>query len=148
MNTLFKVACIYLLVVGSLVGVHFIITPLYTDWGGFAPDDIWGLLNFFIVLGLLVSIVTTGQSAFQDSHYGSAAKRGGLLFFASLAIAVAFLHNLAAHLTGTGNEQNELYWKLVDPAVVFLFVAVGFRLWSRDDASAGDRKIPNDGQKG
>ena len=117
MTTLYRVSCIYLIVVGSLVGVHFIITPTYTDWGGFAPDDIWGLLNFFIALGLVVSIAINGLLAFENSDHDSASRGGNLLFFFSLAIAVAFFHTMRCTSHGSGNEQNDLYWKLVDPAL-------------------------------
>lgn len=137
MEQLSKVAGIYLLIVALLAGLQFIFQPTYTEIAGFSDGQIWGFLDWFLAVGVIISVFVLGRSFLQDSTSGSNLTITSVLLFVSVGVGLAFFHNWAATLAGTGDAANESFWKFIDAIIVPAFLATGWCLWSttkNDDA--------------
>ena len=58
MSFLLRVAAGYIMLVGTAIAVHFIITPLYHP-GGDAPFTAWQVMNWFMAPAMLITLAAS-----------------------------------------------------------------------------------------
>lgn len=126
-----QLVSVYLLVVGIAVAVQFIIFPFYEDHD--SDLAVWRVLDWFMAAGLLLALLGTflrkrafDASAGDDAHWRDYVEVNGL-FYAVVALAIAFFPNWFAFEWGSGGDST--IWHLIDTAMPILFVMVGLRLW-------------------
>ena len=98
MEQLSKVAGIYLLIVALLAGLQFIFQPTYNEIAGFSDGQIWGFLDWFLAVGVIISVFVLGRSFLQDSTAGSNLTITSVLLFVSVGVGLAFFTIGQQHL--------------------------------------------------
>lgn len=121
---------IYLTIVGIAVAVQFILYPLYgnnTDAG----ITIWLVLDWFMALGLVLSLYTTNQRRQKgNADSESCCSTADVMFYGTAILALAFFPNwFGEAFTQHVNEAAAwTIWHVIDSVMPVLFIAEGRRL--------------------
>ena len=122
---------LYLVVVGAAVALQFILYPLYgnsTDAG----ITIWLTLDWFMALGLVMALYTTGQARRADQGDGNDCCSSGasVMFYGTAILALAFFPNWfgEAFTEHTNDTAAWTIWHLIDSVLPVLFLVEGRRL--------------------
>ncbi len=121
---------IYLVVVGAAVAVQFVLYPLYgnnTDAG----IAIWLVLDWFMALGLVLSLYTTNQRRqMGKADSDSCCSTADVMFYGTAILALAFFPNwFGEAFTQHVNEAAAwTIWHVIDSVMPVLFIAEGRRL--------------------
>lgn len=142
MNTIKRIAAIYLILVAALAGIHWIVTPLYDNSGGDYP--VWVILNWFMASTIIVAL--------DRNIRGKLALRGGdpdapltgrrvqvnLLFYATIVLTLWFFWNWFFGFFPQ-NEPEVVglvhleMWTFINPLYVLTVGVTGFSLWQGAD---------------
>ena len=138
MQTVKRIAAVYLLAVSGVVATFFIVNILLVEV--VSVPTVWYALDFFMLAGLALGLVY--NYGYKARHHnpepGAAVTRGYLeahtLFYATVGVAILFLHNWIAFLTVGGvsigdNHTAWLIWAVVDTGLPIILWATGYRLW-------------------
>ena len=139
-----KLVGAYLVIVGVVVAVFFIVNSLLAE----AVDvlSIWYVLDVLMLVGLVLALVfnyqrkreveTEGQSESITRSY----LESNALFYLTAAVTIIFLHNWVSLLANgsdslDGNHQAWVIWAFVDTLLPITFGLTGCRLWREASSS-------------
>ena len=125
----------YLGLVAVAVAIQFVAFPLYGyDSGGERSSGalgVWQVLDWLMVIGLVLMLVTTAQRKRHHDGEDSTNMRPWLasrvMFYGTIMLALAFLPNWFE--AAWGHNDNWTIWHLIDTVLPVMFAAEGHRLW-------------------
>ena len=143
MGVLKRIAAVYLIVVASLAGLHWIATPLYDNSSGEYP--FWVVFNWFMAGAIIVALDRNirGKLALRgtdmDAPLTGRRVQANLLFYASIVLTCWFFWNwfygFFPHNEPAAVGQIHLeMWTLINPLFVLTIGVTGFSAWQQ----AGD----------
>lgn len=133
-----KLVGAYLVIVGVVVAVFFIVNSLLAD--AVDVQSIWYVLDVLMLIGLVLALFFNYQrkrdleSSEQDSSVTRSYLESNVLFYLAAGVTILFLHNwLSLLANGTdsldGNHQAWVIWAFVDTLLPITFGLTGCRLW-------------------
>ena len=139
-----KIVAAYLVIVGVVVAVFFIVNSLLAD----ALDvlSIWYVLDVLMLVGLVLALVFNYQrkKEVEAEGQGESITRSYLesnaLFYLTAAVTIIFLHNWISLLANgseslDGNHQAWVIWAFVDTLLPITLGVTGCRLWREASSS-------------
>ena len=139
-----RVTSVYLIVLAVVVAVNFIITPLYHP-GGDEPYTVWETLNWFMAVGILITVVASYvQKRRVDADGSSDVKRyleANAVFYLAVVVFLIFFWNWFSNLSAN-NEADGQFWVVVDTLMPIVMGVTGCRMYActtqtRDSRSLG-----------
>lgn len=121
----------FLIVIAIVVAAHTIIEPLYHG-SGKVQYDIWGFINPFMALGIVLGTACSGCCKIRIGNTGANVPvtwerlRINVLFYGFLSIGILFFWNWFSDLAG-GNAIL-LLWIIINTAFPLLSGAMGLFL--------------------
>lgn len=139
-----KLVGAYLVIVGVVVAVFFIVNSLLDDTVD--VPSIWYVLDVLMLIGLVLALIFNYQRKrdVEAGEQGESITRSylesNILFFLTAAVTVLFLHNWLSFLANgpnslDGNHQAWVIWAFVDTSLPIIFGVTGCRLWREASAS-------------
>ena len=133
-----KLVGAYLVVVGVVVAVFFIVNPLLAD--SIDVPNIWYVLDVLMLIGLVLALIFNymrKQEIETQSQNGSVTRpylEINALFYLTAGVTILFLHNWFSLLANgsdslDGNHQAWVIWAFVDTLLPIAFGLTGCRLW-------------------
>ena len=138
MSGLKKLVGAYLVVVGVVVAVFFIVNTLLAD--SIDVLNIWYVLDVLMLIGLVLALIFNymrkREVETQDQN-GSVTRpylESNVLFYLTAGVTILFLHNWFSLLANgadslDGNHQAWVIWAFVDTLLPIAFGLSGCRLW-------------------
>ena len=131
MSFLLRVPAAYIMLVGTAIAVHFIITPLYHP-GGDAPFTAWQVMNWFMAAAILITLAanyvekrrTDGDGAVDLRRYLEA----NSVFYGTIAASIIYFWNWFSTLS-PNNVADRQFWHILGAALPILMVVAGLRMW-------------------
>lgn len=144
MSGLKKLVGAYLVVVGVVVAVFFIVNSLLAD--SIDVPSIWYFLDVLMLVGLVLALYFNYQRKreVESSGQGGSVSRSYLesnvLFYLTAGVTIIFLHNWLSLLANgsdslDGNHQAWVIWAFVDTLLPIAFGLTGCRLWREGSGS-------------
>ena len=128
----------YLVIVGVVVAVFFIINSLLQD--SIDVQSIWQVLDILMFIGLVLALIFNyirkREVETRDGN-GSVSRpylESNALFYLTAGVTILFLHNWLSLLANgadslDGNHQAWVIWAAVDTLLPIVFGLSGCRLW-------------------
>ena len=138
MSGLKKLVGAYLVVVGVVVAVFFIVNSLLVD--SIDVPNVWYVLDVLMLVGLVLALIFNymrkREVETQDQN-GSVTRpylESNVLFYLTAGVTILFLHNWFSLLANgadslDGNHQAWVIWATVDTLLPIAFGISGCRLW-------------------
>jgi hypothetical protein len=127
-----RVTSVYLIVLAVVVAVNFIITPLYHP-GGDEPFTVWETLNWFMAVGILITVIASYvQKRRVDADGSSDIKRyleANAVFYLAVVVFLIFFWNWFSNLS-SNNEADGQFWVVVDTVMPIVMGLTGCRMWA------------------
>ena len=128
MKALQRVLGIYSMLLAIVVGLHFIVTPLYDD--GSSGFPVWQVFNYPMAVAVIIALVFgfLQKRALDASGNGGDLRRHldvNALFYASVWLTIWYFWSWFTTLMGRGDP----HWEFTDPLFVVVAGAAGLRLW-------------------
>ena len=127
-----RVTSVYLIVLAVVVAVNFIITPLYHP-GGDEPYTVWEVLNWFMAVGMVITVVASYiQKRRVDADGSSDIKRyleANAVFYLAVVVFIIFFWNWFSDLS-PNNQPDGQYWVVVDTLMPIVMGLTGRRMWA------------------
>ena len=144
MSGLKKLVGAYLVVVGVVVAVFFIVNSLLAD--SIDVVNIWYFLDVLMLIGLVLALIFNYMRKREietQSQNGSVTRpylESTVLFYLTAAVTILFLHNWFSLLANgadslDGNHQAWVIWAFVDTLLPIAFGLSGCRLWREASSS-------------
>ena len=144
MSGLKKLVGAYLVVVGVVVAVFFIINSLLAD--SIDVLSIWYILDVLMLIGLVLALIfnyirkSEVDARDQNGSITRAYFESNVLFYLTAGVTIIFLHSWLSLLAGgadslDGNHQAWVIWAFVDTLLPFAFGLSGCRLWRESSES-------------
>ncbi len=131
MSILIRATAAYMVLVAVAVAVHFIITPLYHP-GGDAPFSAWDILNWFMAVGMVITLAASyAQKRRVDGEASADLKRylgANTVFYAAVAMFILFFWNWFSALS-PNNQPDGQYWVVIDTLMPIVMGVTGCRTW-------------------
>ena len=137
-----KLVGAYLVIVGVVVAVFFIVNSLLAD--SIDVLSIWYVLDVLMLVGLVLALVFNYQRKVESEEQGESITRSYLesnaLFYLTAAVTIIFLHNWISLLANgsdslDGNHQAWVIWAFVDTLLPITLGITGCRLWREASSS-------------
>ena len=139
-----KLVGAYLVIVGVVVAVFFIVNSLLAD--SIDVLSIWYVLDVLMLVGLVLALVFNYQrkKEVESEEQGESITRSYLesnaLFYLTAAVTIIFLHNWISLLANgsdslDGNHQAWVIWAFVDTLLPITLGITGCRLWREASSS-------------
>ncbi len=136
MSILIRAAAAYLVLVAVAVAVLFIITPLYHP-GGDAPFPEWKVLNWFMAVGMVFTLVASYAEKRRVDGDGSADLKRYLeantVFYGTAAVFILFFWNWFSSLSPNNQPDGQL-WIVIDTLMPIVTGVTGCRMWRNVEA--------------
>ena len=128
----------YLVIVGVVVAVFFIINSLLQD--SIDVQSIWQVLDILMFIGLVLALIFNyirkREVETRDGN-GSVSRpylESNALFYLTAGVTIRFLHSWLSFLANgpdslDGNHQAWVIWAAVDTLIPIAFGLSGCRLW-------------------
>ena len=133
MAIVMRIVAAYLVLLAVVVALNFIATPLYHP-GGDEPFTVWEVLNWFMAVGIVITIaIAYAGKRTVDSDNSADIKQylgASVLFYASAIVFLAFFWNWFSNLS-PNNTPDGLVWVFVDATMPLVAGVAGCRLWQR-----------------
>ena len=139
MSVLKRILAVVLVATAIVVGVNWMITPVYHDG---APEyPVWKVVNWFAGFAVLVSLLVnfTRKRALGTGAVDSPITRDylevNLAFYASLLLVPWFFTNFFTYDLFPGNmrtvamESKDVWWEFIDGLFMLVAGTTGFHLW-------------------
>ena len=152
-----RLSGLYVATVAGVVGVHFVVTPLYHDGSDSYP--IWEVLDYFIAAALIVmAVVAIREKMALDREIagtdGPVTRRYlevNVLLYVTVGLVVSFFWNwfwtfFPENETGYAAEIHVQMWAFFHPVFVPAAVALGLRLWRGTTRTAQQSAHPSETQ--
>ena len=127
-----RVTSVYLIVLAVVVAVNFIITPLYHP-GGDEPYTVWEVLNWFMAVGMVITVIASYVQKRRVDADGSAdVKRyleANAVFYLAVVVFLIFFWNWFSNLS-PNNAADGQYWVVVDTLMPIVTGVTGCRMWA------------------
>ena len=134
----------YLVVVGVVVAVFFIVNSLLDD--SIDVPSVWYILDVLMLVGLVLALFFNYQlkREVESSELGDSISRpyleSNVLFYVTAGVTIIFLHNWLSLLANgvdslDGNHQAWVIWAFVDTLLPIAFGLTGCRLWREGSGS-------------
>ena len=127
-----RVTSVYLIVLAVVVAVNFVITPLYHP-GGDEPYTVWETLNWFMAVGMLITVVASYvQKRRVDADGSSDVKRyleANAVFYLAVVVFLIFFWNWFSNLSAN-NEADGQFWVVVDTLMPIVMGVTGCRMYA------------------
>ena len=127
-----RVTSVYLIVLAVVVAVNFIITPLYHP-GGDEPYTVWETLNWFMAVGMVITVVAGYILKRRvDADGSSDVKRyleANAVFYLALVVFLIFFWNWFSDLS-PNNAPDGQFWVVVDTLMPIVMGLTGCRIWA------------------
>ena len=131
MSILIRAVATYVILVAVAVAVNFIITPLYHP-GGDEPFTAWEVLNWFMAVGMIITLVFSYlEKRRVDGDDSADLKRyigANTVFYATVAVFLLFFWNWFA-LLSPNNEADGQFWTVIDTLMPIVMGVTGCRVW-------------------
>ena len=131
MSILIRAAAAYLVLVAVTVAVHFIITPLYHP-GGDAPFELWAIHNWFMAVGIVITLAASYVAKRRVDGDGSADLKSSLeanaVFYLAALVFMLFFWNWFSALS-PNNLPDGQYWVVIDTLMPIVMGVTGCRMW-------------------
>ena len=139
-----KLVGAYLVIVGVVVAVFFLVNSLLADTVDVL--SIWYVLDVLMLVGLVLALVFNYQrkKEVESEEQGESITRSYLesnaLFYLTAAVTIIFLHNWISLLANgsdslDGNHQAWVIWAFVDTLLPITLGVTGCRLWREASSS-------------
>ena len=139
MSVLKRILAVVLVATAIVVGVNWMITPVYHDG---APEyPVWKVVNWFAGFAVLVSLLVnfTRKRALGTGVVDSPITRDylevNLAFYASLLLVPWFFTNFftydlfPGHMPTVAMESKDVWWEFIDGLFMLVAGTTGFHLW-------------------
>lgn len=127
-----RVTSVYLIVLAVVVAVNFVITPLYHP-GGDEPYTVWETLNWFMAVGMVITVIASYVQKRRVDADGSAdVKRyleSNAVFYLAVVVFLIFFWNWFSNLS-SNNEADGQYWVVVDTLMPIVMGVTGCRMYA------------------
>ena len=144
MSGLKKLVGAYLVIVGVVVAVFFIISSLLAD--SIDVLSIWYVLDVLMFIGLVLALIfnyirkSEVETRDQSGSITRSYLESNLLFYLTAGVTIIFLHSWISLLVNgadslDGNHQAWVIWAFVDTLLPFAFGLSGCRLWCESSQS-------------
>ena len=113
-----------------VVGVHFVVTPLYDD--GSTGFPVWDVINYFMAVAVLIALILSylakRRMDASEDDVGLRRYMGvNALFYAAAWLSMWLFWNWFVELAGWDPSQS--LWAFIAPLFVIVTCAAGMRLW-------------------
>ncbi len=132
-------AGVFLIAVGALVAVYFVVNPFLAENTSLDVQAVWSALDVLMAVGLVIALALNyadkGEAGRRDENGQTDLRRYlsvNAVFYATAAIAILFLHNWFSGLAQgqdwlDGNHSAWVIWAIVDTILSLVFVVTGLR---------------------
>lgn len=139
MEGLIRLIAAYMVLVGVVVAVFFIINNFLVD--SIDVMSVWYVLDILMFLGLILALIFNYAHKREESERnmdGSVTRRyleATALFHLTVVVTILFLHNWLSLLalgrdSLDGNDPAWVIWAVVDTLLPITLVLTGCRIWS------------------
>ena len=131
MPILFRAVAVYLVLLAVAVAVNFIATPLYHP-GGDEPYRVWEVLNYFMAVGIVLTVaagyVEKRSVSGEGTEYLRRYVRANTVFYASVAVLLVFFWNWFSNLSADNVADGQV-WVVIDTLMPIVVGITGCRVW-------------------
>ena len=131
MSTLVRAVAAYLVLVGVVVAVNFVLTPVYHP-GGDEPFTVWETLNWFMAAAMVLTLVSSYTYKRRiDKDESADVKRfieANTVFHVTIVVFLLFFFNWFSNLS-PNNEPDGQVWTIVDTVMPIVLGVTGIRMW-------------------
>ena len=135
MSILIRVVAAYLVLVAVAVAVNFIATPWYHP-GGDEPFRVWEILNWFMAVGMVLTLAASYAEKRRVDGNGSADLKRYLeanaVFHGTVVVFLLFFWNWFSFLS-PNNEPDGQFWTVIDTLMPIVMGVTGCRMWRKAD---------------
>ena len=140
MSILIRTVAAYVVLVAAAVAVNFIVTPWYHP-GGDEPFEVWEILNYFMAVGMGLTLVGSYVEKRRIDGDGSADLRRYLeantVFYGTVGVFLLFFWNWFSFLSGdlrsNDNVADGQFWSVIDTLMPIVMGVTGCRMWRSAD---------------
>ena len=131
MPILFRAVAVYLVLLAVAVAVNFIATPLYHP-GGDEPYRVWEVLNYFMAVGIVLTVaagyVEKRSVSGEGTEYLRRYIRANAVFYVSVAVLLLFFWNWFSNLSADNDGDGQV-WVVIDTLMPIVVGITGCRVW-------------------
>ena len=131
MSILVRAVAAYLVLVGVVVAVNFVLTPVYHP-GGDEPFTVWETLNWFMAAAMVLTLVSSyAYKRRIDKDESADVKRfieANTVFHVTIVVFLLFFFNWFSNLS-PNNEPDGQVWTIVDTVMPIVLGVTGIRMW-------------------
>ena len=131
MAMILRVTAIYLILVGAVVAVHFLVNQFYDPTIEGDALEVWRVLDVLMAIGLAAVVACAWvRKRRVDSEKGvdRAYLEANFVFYFSAALTLAFVWNWFGVEWSEPRNDNGLVWIFIDSTLPVLFVSTGLRM--------------------
>ena len=131
MATVLRATAFYLVLVGAVVAVHFVVNQLYDPLIEGDSLTVWRVLNVLMLIGLAAVIACAWvrkRRVDSDKGVDRAYLEANFVFYFSAALTLVFLYNWFGFQWSEPPNDDALAWIFIDSTVPVLFVSTGLRM--------------------
>ena len=143
MEAVRKMLGMYLVMLAMVVAVWFIINTLFLDM--LDPTNVWFVLDILMLIGLVVGLLfnlyrkrAMDSERSQGDGITQPYLEANILFYATAAVFILFMHNWIAFLKiglETDNHQAWVIWAVVDTLLPLVLGVTGCAMVRHNSAS-------------
>lgn len=135
MDIVKRILAVFLVVIGVIVALNLILTPVYHDG---SPDyPIWRIVNWFMAAGVLIALVVNlwrRRTLAKDASILEYV-RTSVAFYGTIVLTMLFFWEWLWTLnpdseTGDAVTSHLIYFPIMDSLFVVIALATGGHLWS------------------
>ena len=131
MATVLRVTAVYLILVGAVVAVHFVVNQLYDPLIEGDSLTVWRVLDVLMLIGLAAVLACAWvRKRRVDSAEGvdRAYLEANFVFYFTAALTIAFIYNWFGVEWSEPRNDSGLLWIFIDSTLPVLFVSTGLRM--------------------
>ena len=141
MTILQKLAGAYMVAIGAVVGVFFVVNPLLNE--SIEVSSVWYVLDILMLIGLVAALIVNSARKWTEGGRdpnGPVTRRYleiNAAFYLTVGVTILFLHNWFSFLAFgeeslDGNHQAWVIWAFVDTVLPLVVGVTGYRLWRQN----------------
>ena len=131
MSILVRAVAAYLVLMGAVIAVNFVLTPVYHP-GGDEPFTVWETINWFMAAAIVLTLVFSYTYKRRiDKDESADVKRfieANTVFHVTIVVFLLFFYNWFSNLS-PNNEPDGQVWTIVDTVMPIVLGVTGIRMW-------------------
>ena len=131
MSILVRAVAAYLVLMGAVIAVNFVLTPVYHP-GGDEPFTVWETLNWFMAAAMVLTLAFSyAYKRRIDKDESADVKRfieANTVFHVTIVVFLLFFFNWFSNLS-PNNEPDGQVWTIVDTVMPIVLGVTGIRMW-------------------